>query len=228
MQSTSKGLARRMADDSTGFFTREAIYGASPVQAVGRFFVKYFNFRGRASMSEFWWVFGFLVLISVAIGIIDRHFGVDIETIAEAVLVNIHTLNFLDLGNQKMEDYLRDESIMLDSHSTKSAGVVKAIAEQGDVETYWALRKYLMQNQSNVYEKWEIGDFADAAKRLGADSSVVKAVEQVSKEDGNGIGRSNDKTLKEQTGTVSSPRVLQDGKDISQENIFEWVDVALK
>lgn len=38
-------------------------------------------------MSEFWWVFGFLVLISVAIGIIDRHFGVDIETIAEAVLV---------------------------------------------------------------------------------------------------------------------------------------------
>lgn len=144
------------------------------------------------------------------------------------LIVNIHTLNFLDLGNQKMEDYLRDESIMLDSHSTKSAGVVKAIAEQGDVETYWALRKYLMQNQSNVYEKWEIGDFADAAKRLGADSSVVKAVEQVSKEDGNGIGRSNDKTLKEQTGTVSSPRVLQDGKDISQENIFEWVDVALK
>lgn len=38
-------------------------------------------------MSEFWWVFGFLVLISVAIGIIDRHFGVDIEAIAEAVLV---------------------------------------------------------------------------------------------------------------------------------------------
>jgi len=38
-------------------------------------------------MSEFWWVFGFLVLSSVAIGIIDRHFGVDFETIAEAVLV---------------------------------------------------------------------------------------------------------------------------------------------
>ena len=76
-----------MNHDSTGFFTREALYGASPVQAVGRFFVKYFNFRGRASMSEFWWVFGFLVLISVAIGIIDGHFGVDIETIAEAVLV---------------------------------------------------------------------------------------------------------------------------------------------
>ena len=76
-----------MADDSMGFFTREALYGASPVQALGRFFVKYFNFRGRASMSEFWWVFGFLLLSSVAIGIIDRHFGVDIETIAEAVLV---------------------------------------------------------------------------------------------------------------------------------------------
>ena len=76
-----------MTDESTGFFTRDALYGASPVQALGRFFVKYFNFRGRASMSELWWVFGFLVLIFVAIGMIDRHFGVDIETIAEAVLV---------------------------------------------------------------------------------------------------------------------------------------------
>jgi len=38
-------------------------------------------------MSEFWWVFGFLVLSSVAIGIIDRRFGVDIEPIAEALLV---------------------------------------------------------------------------------------------------------------------------------------------
>ena len=82
-----EGARAKMNRDSTRLFTHEALYGASPAQAVGRFFVKYFNFRGRASMSEFWWVFGFLVLISVAIGIIDRHFGVDIETIAEAVLV---------------------------------------------------------------------------------------------------------------------------------------------
>lgn len=31
------------------------LYGASPVQAVRRFFEKYSTFRGRASLSEFWW-----------------------------------------------------------------------------------------------------------------------------------------------------------------------------
>ncbi|WP_415854619.1 DUF805 domain-containing protein [Sinomonas sp. G460-2] len=31
-------------------------YGASPVQAIGRFFAKYAVFHGRASRAEYWWV----------------------------------------------------------------------------------------------------------------------------------------------------------------------------
>ncbi len=31
------------------------LYGAGPVQAVKRFFLKYASFAGRASLSEYWW-----------------------------------------------------------------------------------------------------------------------------------------------------------------------------
>lgn len=31
------------------------LYGAGPVQAVQRFFLKYASFAGRASLSEYWW-----------------------------------------------------------------------------------------------------------------------------------------------------------------------------
>ncbi len=41
----------------------QPLYGASPAQAVGRFFKKYATFSGRASRSEFWWVQLFLFLI---------------------------------------------------------------------------------------------------------------------------------------------------------------------
>ena len=53
----------------------QPLYGASLGQAVGRFFRKYATFTGRASRSEFWWVFLFRWLIitvgaigSVALG----------------------------------------------------------------------------------------------------------------------------------------------------------------
>lgn len=75
-----------MAYESTGFFARDALYGASPAQAVGRFFIRYFNFLGRASVSEFWWVFGFLVLISVPISAVDQHYGVNIKPVVKGFL----------------------------------------------------------------------------------------------------------------------------------------------
>jgi uncharacterized membrane protein YhaH (DUF805 family) len=34
----------------------EPLYGATPGQALGRFFRKYRDFTGRASLSEYWWV----------------------------------------------------------------------------------------------------------------------------------------------------------------------------
>lgn len=35
----------------------QALHGASPQQAVSRFFLRYFAFKMSASRSEYWWIF---------------------------------------------------------------------------------------------------------------------------------------------------------------------------
>ncbi|WP_165496220.1 DUF805 domain-containing protein [Alloscardovia theropitheci] len=39
------------------------LYNANPIQAITRFFKKYFVFSGRASRSEFWWPISLLFLV---------------------------------------------------------------------------------------------------------------------------------------------------------------------
>lgn len=46
------------------------LYGATFGQAVVRFFRSYFRFRGRASLSEFWWSALFTVLLAIIPAII--------------------------------------------------------------------------------------------------------------------------------------------------------------
>lgn len=41
------------------------LYGASFGQAVRRFFKNYVNFNGRASRSEYWWVYLFSALVTI-------------------------------------------------------------------------------------------------------------------------------------------------------------------
>ncbi|WP_058749330.1 DUF805 domain-containing protein [Curtobacterium oceanosedimentum] len=45
-------------------------YGIGPVQAYARYWKKYVRFDGRASRSEFWWVYLWNVAISVVLGAI--------------------------------------------------------------------------------------------------------------------------------------------------------------
>ena len=45
----------------------EPFYRASPWEAVRRFFLKYFMFSGRASRSEYWYAFLFVVLSNIAL-----------------------------------------------------------------------------------------------------------------------------------------------------------------
>ncbi|QCR45166.1 DUF805 domain-containing protein [Curtobacterium sp. SGAir0471] len=45
-------------------------YGIGPVQAYARYWKKYVRFDGRASRSEFWWVYLWNVAISVVLGVI--------------------------------------------------------------------------------------------------------------------------------------------------------------
>ena len=50
-------------------------YGATPTQAVSRFFRKYAVFTGRASRSEFWWAYLFWVLVPLVLGLIGIGLG---------------------------------------------------------------------------------------------------------------------------------------------------------
>ena len=47
----------------------QPLYGASLPQAVGRFFRKFATFSGRASRSEYWWVYLFIFIV-VIVGVI--------------------------------------------------------------------------------------------------------------------------------------------------------------
>ena len=46
----------------------QPLYGATLAQSVGRFFKKYATFSGRASRSEFWWVYLFITLVVFVFG----------------------------------------------------------------------------------------------------------------------------------------------------------------
>lgn len=49
-----------------------ALAGANPVQALSRFISRYFSFSGRASRSEFWWWLLSFVVVSIALGILNK------------------------------------------------------------------------------------------------------------------------------------------------------------
>jgi uncharacterized membrane protein YhaH (DUF805 family) len=48
----------------------QPLRGASPRDAIVRFFKKYASFEGRASRSEFWWPWGAAVVVNMAINLL--------------------------------------------------------------------------------------------------------------------------------------------------------------
>ena len=48
----------------------QPLRGASPRDAIVRFFKKYASFEGRASRSEFWWPWLFAVVVNMAINLL--------------------------------------------------------------------------------------------------------------------------------------------------------------
>ncbi|RZU62879.1 DUF805 domain-containing protein [Zhihengliuella halotolerans] len=48
----------------------QPLYGATMLQAVKRFFTKYAVFTGRASRSEFWWVYLAMTIVSTAVAVL--------------------------------------------------------------------------------------------------------------------------------------------------------------
>ena len=141
------------------------------------------------------------------------------------LIVHVRTLNFLD-----GEDIENQEG-----YSTKAAAAMSELAKSGDVKTYWNLRDFLMQNQQSVANKWETGDIADQAKELGAEGDVVDSMKNVDIKQGNKVAKTNYDKLDKETGTVSSPRIVKDGKDVPSEkdqkagkNLGDWVEIVTK
>lgn len=59
------------APPAMAFPLNKPFYGCPPMEAVKRFFVKYVNFNGRASRSEFWWTALFLFIVNMVISLIN-------------------------------------------------------------------------------------------------------------------------------------------------------------
>ncbi|MBV7292454.1 DsbA family protein [Corynebacterium sp. TAE3-ERU16] len=123
------------------------------------------------------------------------------------LVVNIHPLNFVAGGDE--------------GHSTRAGTAAMVVAGSGDAELYWNYRKALLENQRKIFDRWTYATFADAAVRLGADDELAEKI-RTGGEQGEfeKAASANAEKLKEQTGKVSSPRIIRDGKDVDLNN---WV-----
>lgn len=133
------------------------------------------------------------------------------------LIVNVHHLNFLD-----GQDYGTNTG-----HSTRALAATHVLAKNGETDAWWSLRKYLLENQDDAYS-WEAKDFAEAAKAFGADGESVSEIKDGNLSEAQDVAENNAKKLDEQTGNVSSPRVLVDGKDMDIQNSMDWVKEATK
>lgn len=127
------------------------------------------------------------------------------------LIVNIRTLNFLDRGT--------------DGHSTHAGAAALAVAQSGDAHAYWNFYKFLLEQQTTIYGRYSDDDFANAAARFGADDEVQEAIRSGAVYDAFVESADfNTNKLRDETGQVSSPRIIQNGRDIQVDN---WVEDAV-
>jgi len=121
-------------------------------------------------------------------------------------VVNVRTLNFLDRGQDADK-----------GHSTRAGTAALAVAKSGDANLYWNFRAMLMNNQKDVYNKWDNEQFAKAAETLGASEDVTKAIKDEKEKDAFLKMKDTNTSKLEGLGRgVSSPRVInKDGQDVS-------------
>lgn len=135
------------------------------------------------------------------------------------LIVEYRTMNFLD----------RDTP----GHSTRALAVLDRIADTGDAKLFWNYHTMLMNEQQQA-ARWDDGEFADRADRMGADSDVVEDIR-------NGLdldaafasgNAANDALVDALGDGPSSPHVIVDGKDIlpglGQGNLGQWVRGAIE
>lgn len=130
------------------------------------------------------------------------------------LVVNIRPLHFLDRNNT-------------DGHSHAALAASLAVLNSGDTDLYWNYRSLLMEDQETITNQWNNEDLANAAAEMGAPAEVVDAITNGDYlEQANALGEANAEMLQAETGSVSSPRIVQDGEEIATDNIQAWVEIA--
>lgn len=130
------------------------------------------------------------------------------------LIVNVHPMVFMDNGAE--------------GHSTAAAAAELALADKGEVEAMWNLREVMFADQQEIYNQWSDDDFANAAAELGASEEAVEAIRNGDYiDEAKKVGDANAKKLEEAVGEVSTPHVIQDGKDVETSDINKWIDVVL-
>lgn len=129
------------------------------------------------------------------------------------LVVNIRTLVFLDQDNK-------------DGHSHHAGSAAQAVAKSGNAKTFWNYRAMMLEDQEKIYNKWSDADFAQAAKHLGADDDTAKTIKDgANQEDFNKDTQANYERLEKAVGQVSTPLVIQNGKEVQLEN---WIENVTK
>lgn len=134
------------------------------------------------------------------------------------LVVEYRTLNFLDRGNE--------------GHSTRSLALMQRIAQTGDARLYWNVHTLLM---SDIQEaaSWDDEQLAERLKMMDAPSDLVDDVRNgLDLADAVKVGDANGKRLEGIIGSVSSPHIIVDGKDILENaqagGLGDWVNLALE
>lgn len=109
-------------------------------------------------------------------------------------------------------------------HSTRALAATLSLADHGDLTAYWNLRKFLMENQQQAYNQYDMDGLADLARDYGASKAAVEDIrEGKHTEMAKQVSEANETWLVDNTGELSSPRVLIDGKEVDSDKLFNWV-----
>lgn len=80
----------------------QPVRGIQPLDAIRRFFKKYATFQGRASRSEFWWVFLFVWVIEAVLGSLSKQSNV--FTVLYGIIALAIIVPYLALGARRLHD----------------------------------------------------------------------------------------------------------------------------
>ncbi|MDO4928981.1 MAG: thioredoxin domain-containing protein [Corynebacterium sp.] len=130
------------------------------------------------------------------------------------IIVHIRDLNFMDRGQT-------------DGNSNRVGASAYALAADGDANAYWNLRAMALEEQTEVYNNFDLNKLADAAAEFGASDDAVSAIRDFKhQEEFAADAEANADRLEAAIGSVSSPHVFINGEEVDSSELQNWVSIA--